>query len=90
MFKTAELFNTQTTVTINHYCANTSAQNFRDPLTFIPDRWLDDPAFDGDKKDVVQPFSVGPRDCPGKRLVALPAPENSAALIINRFKYTTD
>lgn len=25
---------------------------------------------DGDKKDVVQPFSVGPRDCPGKRYVA--------------------
>ncbi|MCJ1454858.1 hypothetical protein MMC28_005211 [Mycoblastus sanguinarius] len=56
-----------TVVTINHYCANTSARNFRDPHTFIPDRWLNDPAYDGDNKDVVQPFSVGPRDCPGKR-----------------------
>lgn len=58
--------NAQTVVTINHYCANTSARNFRDPHTFIPDRWLDDSTYDGDKKDVVQPFSVGPRDCPGK------------------------
>ena len=66
-FVVANILDAQTVVTINHYCANTSARNFRDPHTFIPDRWLDDPAYDGDKKDVVQPFSVGPRDCPGKR-----------------------
>ena len=57
---------TQTVVTINHYCSNTSTRNFREPFSFIPDRWLGDPAYDNDKKDVVQPFSVGPRNCPGK------------------------
>lgn len=62
----ANVLLTQTVVTINQYCANRSARNFRDPDTFIPDRWLNDPAYDGDQKNVAQPFSVGPRDCPGK------------------------
>ena len=57
----------QTVVIINPYCANTSVRNFRDPHAFLPDRWLNDLAYEGDKKDVAQPFSVGPRDCPGKR-----------------------
>ena len=56
-----------TVVTINHYCANLSAQNFRDPDRFIPERWMNDPDYADDRRDVVQPFSVGPRDCPGKQ-----------------------
>ena len=57
----------QTIVTINHYCCNRSARNFRDPHAFVPERWLDAPTYASDKRSVVQPFSVGPRDCPGKR-----------------------
>ncbi|KAH7006917.1 cytochrome P450 [Ilyonectria destructans] len=41
---------------------------FKDPESFIPERWLGDPRFDGDQKKALQPFSVGPRDCIGKNL----------------------
>ncbi|KUI72798.1 Isotrichodermin C-15 hydroxylase [Cytospora mali] len=56
-----------TVITINHYCSNTSASNFRDPFSFVPERWLGDAAYADDKRDVVQPFSVGPRNCPGQQ-----------------------
>ncbi|KAI1413683.1 cytochrome P450 [Hypoxylon sp. FL1857] len=56
-----------TVVTINHYCSNTSASNFRDPTSFIPERWMGDTEYANDKRDVVQPFSVGPRNCPGQQ-----------------------
>ena len=44
-------------MTINHYCCNRSAQNFRDPHAFVPERWLGEPMYAEDKRDVVQPFS---------------------------------
>ncbi|KAG8166164.1 hypothetical protein KVR01_004716 [Diaporthe batatas] len=56
-----------TVVTINHYCSNTSASNFRDPFSFIPERWMGDAAYADDNRDVLQPFSVGPRNCPGQQ-----------------------
>ena len=65
------LIRLQTVVTINPYAANRSAENFRDPHSFVPERWLNDPAYDSDKRDVVQAFSFGPRDCIGKRYVRL-------------------
>jgi cytochrome P450 len=51
-----------------------SPLNFHQPGQFIPERWLpeakDEPAspFFSDKRDVVQLFSVGPRDCIGRNL----------------------
>lgn len=45
-----------------------SAKNFRDPDTFIPERWLDEPAYATDCKSAMQPFSVGPRNCLGRNL----------------------
>lgn len=45
-----------------------SARNFRDPDTFIPERWLDEPAYMTDCKSAMQPFSVGPRNCLGRNL----------------------
>ncbi|KAI1108084.1 cytochrome P450 [Nemania sp. NC0429] len=56
-----------TVVTINHYCSNTSASNFLEPMSFIPNRWLGDKKYADDKRSVVQPFSVGPRNCPGQQ-----------------------
>lgn len=41
--------------------------NFRDPEMFVPERWLGDPRYDGDAKEVLQPFSIGPRNCLGKK-----------------------
>lgn len=50
-----------------------SAENFAHPLEFAPERWLDGPARDGrfarDKQHALQPFSVGPRNCIGKKWV---------------------
>ncbi|TGO32230.1 hypothetical protein BHYA_0337g00020 [Botrytis hyacinthi] len=56
-----------TVVTINHYCSNTSESNFRDPMSFIPERWMGDATYTNDKREVVQPFFVGPRNCPGQQ-----------------------
>ncbi|KAM0260151.1 hypothetical protein ACHAQJ_002916 [Trichoderma viride] len=35
---------------------------------FIPERWLGDPRFENDKRQIFTPFSVGPRNCIGKNL----------------------
>ncbi|KAF7902813.1 hypothetical protein EAF00_002716 [Botryotinia globosa] len=48
-----------------------SAANFAFTDQFSPERWLDDkvsdPRFASDKRGVVQPFSVGPRNCLGQK-----------------------
>lgn len=47
-----------------------SSRNFTDPLKFIPERWLDGPdskRFAKDRVQAFQPFSVGPRNCIGKK-----------------------
>ncbi|KAL8724561.1 MAG: hypothetical protein Q9166_007883, partial [cf. Caloplaca sp. 2 TL-2023] len=55
-----------TRVMINQWAAYQSALNFASPNEFVPERWLGDPRFVDDRKDVFQPFSVGPRNCIGK------------------------
>ncbi|GFF24703.1 benzoate 4-monooxygenase cytochrome P450 [Aspergillus udagawae] len=63
-----------TKVSVHQSAAYLSPLNFHQPGQFIPERWLpeakDEPAspFFSDKRDVVQPFSVGPRDCIGRNL----------------------
>ncbi|KAJ5974338.1 hypothetical protein N7481_011548 [Penicillium waksmanii] len=58
-----------TKVAFHHYASYRSASNFALPDEFIPDRWLGtDARFNGDSKDVLQPFSYGPRGCLGKGL----------------------
>ncbi|KAI9736993.1 MAG: hypothetical protein M1834_000582 [Cirrosporium novae-zelandiae] len=57
-----------TTLTVTQYAASHSPTNFTDPESYIPERWLDDPNYDSDARDVLQPFSVGPRNCLGKNL----------------------
>ena len=53
---------------VSQLCANQSPTNFLEPLTFAPERWLDDPKFANDKRGIAQPFSYGPRNCLGKNL----------------------
>ncbi|EMR61768.1 putative cytochrome p450 protein [Eutypa lata UCREL1] len=43
-------------------------KNFTLAESFIPERWLGDARFVNDKKDILQPFSFGPRNCLGKNL----------------------
>jgi cytochrome P450 len=51
------------------YAAYRSGRNFRDPDAYIPERWLGDPQFATDERDVFHPFSYGHRNCIGKRQV---------------------
>jgi cytochrome P450 len=45
----------------------TSPRNFTDPLSFVPERWTGDERFKNDERAALQPFSVGSRDCLGKK-----------------------
>lgn len=55
------------TVAINQYAAYRVDANFADPLHFNPARWLGKEHFSRDRRDVFQPFSLGPRDCLGRK-----------------------
>ncbi|KAJ5691115.1 hypothetical protein N7488_011850 [Penicillium malachiteum] len=54
------------TVSTHHYASYHASANFALPEKFIPERWLGDTRFQDDKRDVVQPFSLGPRNCLGR------------------------
>jgi cytochrome P450 len=57
-----------TTVGIPQYAAYRSTRNFTDPETYAPQRFLGDIRYTEDKRSVIQPFSVGPRNCIGQSL----------------------
>ncbi|PGH01470.1 hypothetical protein AJ79_07908 [Helicocarpus griseus UAMH5409] len=58
-----------TSVSMAYYATFRSESNFAKPDCFIPERWLgNDPQFATDKKEALQPFSFGPRNCLGKNL----------------------
>ncbi len=57
-----------TGVILNQYAANHASMNFDEPEVFAPARWIEtDERFKHDKRGVVQPFSIGPRNCIGKK-----------------------
>lgn len=58
-----------TTVYVTQWAAYNSSRNFADPKTFVPDRWMKDPPsrYANDNRKVLQPFSVGPRNCIGRK-----------------------
>ncbi|KAK0622230.1 Cytochrome P450 monooxygenase rdc4 [Lasiodiplodia hormozganensis] len=58
----------KTRVGVTQFAAFHSPLNFKDPNSFVPERWLPGTGYDSDKKDAMQPFSVGPRNCLGKNL----------------------
>ncbi|KAK6213619.1 trichothecene C-15 hydroxylase (cytochrome P450) [Colletotrichum tabaci] len=51
-----------------HWPAYHDPENFTLPDSFIPERWLNDPRFAGDRRDGFQPFTVGPMNCIGRNL----------------------
>jgi len=57
----------QTVVAVWQWAAYHSADNFTDPFGYHPERFLNDPRFANDKLDMLQPFSVGPRNCVGRK-----------------------
>ncbi|KAK3311564.1 putative cytochrome P450 [Chaetomium strumarium] len=61
-----------TKVGIPNYACFRSPDNFVNPDEFVPERFLDDydedSTYAGDKRDALQPFMVGPRNCIGRNL----------------------
>ena len=69
-------------VAVNSYAASHSKSNFYRDSSFIPERWLDSSDvfalacppegkmtdFTNDQRQVVQAFSMGPRNCIGQKL----------------------
>lgn len=56
-----------TSVAVGSWAASHNPKNFRDPDSFIPERWLSDD-YASDNKKGMQPFSLGPRGCIGRHL----------------------
>ncbi|OCT47178.1 Isotrichodermin C-15 hydroxylase [Cladophialophora carrionii] len=51
-------------VSVSGWTTARDERYFHDPLSFKPERWLDPEC--KDVKEASQPFSLGPRSCPGK------------------------
>lgn len=59
---------TQVSVAIPHYATFRQRKNFTKPDSFLPDRWMDkDGLYPSDRREVLQPFSFGPRACIGRK-----------------------
>lgn len=58
-----------TQVYVTNLAAYRNPNNFRQPFSFIPERWLpESQSFAKDKKHALQPFSTGSRVCLGKNM----------------------
>ncbi|KAI1494267.1 cytochrome P450 [Biscogniauxia mediterranea] len=57
-----------TRVSVHHYSTYHSPANFKDPDSFVPERWLGDPLYADDALEAHQPFSWGPRNCLGQSM----------------------
>ncbi|OCL05893.1 cytochrome P450 monooxygenase-like protein [Glonium stellatum] len=55
-------------VGVAQYPAYHSSRNFTDPEQFAPERFLGHPKYQDDHRGVIQPFSIGPRNCIGQSL----------------------
>ena len=58
-----------TGVGVTSWAATHSRKNFEAPEEYAPERWLGDPRFTGDDRASSQPFSMGGRNCVGKKCV---------------------
>ncbi|KAL2192904.1 cytochrome P450 [Corynascus similis CBS 632.67] len=66
-----------TRVSVHHYATYRNPANFADPDAFIPERWLPTAAgeaekselpYAGDRREAMQAFGYGPRDCLGRNM----------------------
>ena len=63
----------QTSVEVQQWSMNHSEDNWAEPWAFRPDRFLADPndvKKEGNKLEALQAFSVGPRNCIGRKYEA--------------------
>ena len=57
----------KTVVSVHMLATYRSPLNFRDPDSFVPERFLGDERFVNDNRSALNPFSLGPRNCIGKK-----------------------
>ncbi|KAJ5835982.1 cytochrome protein [Penicillium robsamsonii] len=57
-------------VSVPHYASYRSPTKFTQADRFLPERWLkeEDDSYTGDERDLIRPFSDGPRGCLGQSL----------------------
>lgn len=55
-------------VSMAHWAVYHSDEYWTLPHEFRPERWLGDPRFANDVREILQPFHIGPRNCLGKNL----------------------
>ncbi|KAF9893580.1 hypothetical protein FE257_010892 [Aspergillus nanangensis] len=77
-----------TSVAVHHLAAYHSDGNFEKAECFIPERFIDTAAFRA-RRDVLQPFSFGPRNCIGKNL-AYAETKIILARLLARFELALD
>ncbi|EGD94501.1 hypothetical protein TESG_02017 [Trichophyton tonsurans CBS 112818] len=75
----------ETWVSVAPLAAYRSPRYWRDPEKFIPERWLGEPAFESDHRDVCTPFSIGQRSCIGINLAKV-----NLRLVIARLLWSFD
>jgi len=63
----AERIPGRTVLACPQYAMYHSEANFRRAMQFIPERFMGDLEFQNDRRDCLQPFHVGPRNCLGKK-----------------------
>lgn len=56
-----------TQVAVWQWAISHNPDHWTKPMEFHPERFLGDPEFKDDKLDAMQPFSVGPRNCIGRK-----------------------
>jgi len=63
-----KLIRNQTQIYVTNLAAYRNPNNFREPYSFTPERWLHESTeYASDKKHALQPFSLGARVCLGKK-----------------------
>ena len=58
----------QSTISMHHWALYRRASYWHKPSEFHPERFLGDAEFASDRRDALQPFHVGPRNCLGRNL----------------------
>ncbi|EER41050.1 trichothecene C-15 hydroxylase [Histoplasma capsulatum H143] len=56
-----------TVVAVHHWATYHNEKYFTDPFAYHPERFLGDPKYASDKRDLLQPFHIGPRSCLGRK-----------------------
>jgi cytochrome P450 len=54
-------------VAVHHWALYHLDSVFAKPFEFHPERFLNDPQFATDKREALQPFHLGPRNCLGRK-----------------------